>query len=292
MRPHNQGVIENLPRLALEDAVTVEQSVVDAIQQETVSVGTTCHDATQKFSTLVLRAGRTILPRLQAQSCDTPLTQQVFAAGLFDATTSSNLAASFGQTKIRLEVRSASPEQYAGDFNTEKEWHQHMPTPWDVMQLNPAEALTISSQSCGVQIAPNELRTTYGRSFVIKELAKFNQDCSALFPQDSKVVCLPRMASIFEDPGFVTPHTPQHKFGAQREYCSAREWQTQLAAIGIDPASLASQSFRPWEATPHPTQSALRERSRGLGKGGKAGKREGKYPRPQGTGPGAGKGLP
>ena len=69
-----------------------------------------------------------------------------------------------------------------------KEWHQHMPTPWDVMQLNPAEALTISCQSCGVQIAPSELRNTYGRSFVIKELAKFNQDCSALFPtrqQDS-----------------------------------------------------------------------------------------------------------
>ena len=131
------------------------------------------------------------------------------------------MAASFGQTKIRLEVRSASPEQYAGDFNTEKEWHQHMPTPWDVMQLNPAEALTISCQSCGVQIAPNELRTTYGRSFVMKELAKFNQDCSALFPQDSKKVCLPRMASIFEEPGFVTPHTPKHKFGAQREYCSA-----------------------------------------------------------------------
>ena len=140
----------------------------------------------------------------------------------------------------------------------------------------------------------SELRNTYGRSFVIKELAKFNQDCSALFPQDSKIVCLPRMASIFEEPGFVTPNTPQHKFGAQREYCSAREWQTLLATIGIDPASLASQSFRPWEAAPHPTQSALRERSRGLGKGGKggkAGKREGKYPRPQGTGPGSGKGL-
>ena len=223
------------------------------------------------------------------QSCHTPLTQQVFAAGLFDATTSSNLAASFGQTKIRLEVRSASPEQHAGDFNTEKEWHQHVPTPWDIYAANPAEALTISCQSCGVQIAPNELRTTYGRSFVIKKLAKFNQDCSALFPQDSKIVCLPRTASISEEPGFVTPHTPQHKFGAQREYCSGREWQTQLAAIGIDPASLASQSFRPWEATPHPTQAALR--SRGLGKGGKAGKREGKHLRPQGTGPGSGKGL-
>ena len=202
-------MLENLPRLALEDAVTVEQSVVDAIQQQTVSVGTTCHDATQKFSTLVLRAGRTILPRLQVQSCDTPLTQQVFAAGLFDATTSSNLAASFGQTKIRLEVRSASPEQYAGDFNAEKEWHQHMPTPWDVMQLNPAEALTISCQSCGVQIAPSELRNTCGRSFVIKELAKFNQDCSALFPQDSKIVCLPRWPRSSRSLA-LSPHIPHN----------------------------------------------------------------------------------
>ena len=73
--------------------------------------------------------------------------------------TSSNLAASFGQTKIRLEVRSASPEQYAGDFNTEKEWHQHMPTPWDVMQLNPAEALTISCQSCASQGWPRSSKS-------------------------------------------------------------------------------------------------------------------------------------
>ena len=156
-------VLENLPRLDLEDSVTVDHSVGDAIQQEIVSVGSTCHNATQKFSTLVLRAGRTTLPSLRVQSCDTPLTQKAFAAGLFDATTCSNLAASFGQTKIRLEIRSASPDQFDGDFNTEKEWHQHMPTPWDVMQLSPAQALTISCQSCGVQIAPSELRDTYGR---------------------------------------------------------------------------------------------------------------------------------
>ena len=159
------------------------------------------------------------------QSCDTPLTQQVFAAGLFDATASSNLAASFGQIKIRLEVRSASPEQYDGDFNTEKEWHQHMPTPWDVMQLNPAQALTISCQSCGVQIAPSELRDTYGRSFVIKDLAKIDNDCSTLFPQDSKMVHLPRMASIFEEPGFVTPNAPQHQVSAQREFHATQDWQ-------------------------------------------------------------------
>ena len=97
--------------------------------------------------------------------------------------------------------------------------------------------------SCGTRMAAS-----------LSELAKFNQDCSALSTRQQGGG-LPRMASIFEEPGFVTPHTPQHKFGAQREYCSAREWQTQLAAIGIDPASLASQSFRPWEAAPHPCEN-------------------------------------
>ena len=154
---------------------------------------------------LVLRAGRTSLPSLLnrplLQGCLMPLRPRT---------------SSFGQTKIRLEVCSASPDQFDGDFNTEKEWHKHMPTPWDVMQLGPAQALTISCQSCGVQIAPSELRDTYGSSFVIKDLAKFNHDCSALFPQDSKMVHLAKMASIFEEPGFVTPDAPQHQFGAQR----------------------------------------------------------------------------
>ena len=104
------------------------------------------------------------------------------------------------------------------------------------------------------------------------------------------MVHLAKMASIFEEPGFVTPDVPQHQFGAQRAYHSAQEWQTQLTACGIDPTYLASQIFRPWEFVTHSAQSSHRERSRGLGKGGKGGKREGKHPRPQGTGPGTGKG--
>ena len=56
-------VLGNLPR-ALEGAVTVDQSVGDAIQQEMVSVGSTFHDTTQKFSTLVLRGRRNLLTRL------------------------------------------------------------------------------------------------------------------------------------------------------------------------------------------------------------------------------------
>ena len=54
-----------------------------------------------------------------------------------------------GQTKIRLEVRSASPEQFDGDFNAEKEWHKHVPTLWDVMQLCPAQALTSHASPVG-----------------------------------------------------------------------------------------------------------------------------------------------
>ena len=63
-------------------------------------------------------------------------------------------------------------------------------------------------QSKGLELA---LRNQCGwnSSFVIEELAKFNQDCSALFPQDSKIVCLPRMASIFEEPG-LSPHIPHN----------------------------------------------------------------------------------
>ena len=160
------------------------------------------------------------------------------------------------------------------------------------MSCNPAEALTISCQFCGVQISPNELRTTYGRSFVIKELAKFQPRLQRTLSTGQQDSVPPKNGLDLRGAWLCHPTSPQHKFGAQRECCSAREWPTQLAAIGIDPASLASQSFRPWEAAPHPTQSALRERSRGVGKGGKAGKREGKYPRPQGTGLGSGKGLP
>ena len=184
------------------------------------------------------------LPNLYVPDLSTPLTRKVFTAGLFDATTTSNLGASFGQTKVRLEVRSASPEQYEGDFN-EKEWHKYMPTPWDVMQLCPAQALTISCQSCGVQIASGDLRDTYGRSFVVKSLDKIKRDCCNLFPQDNKRINLPRLASIFEEPGFVTPDAPQHQFGAHREHCPAHQSLEQLDECGIDPLNLALQVFKP-----------------------------------------------
>ena len=159
--PSHDQVLKNLPCLSLEGAVTVDQSLRSAISQDAVSVGSTIHDTAQQFSTLVLKAGRTSLPSLHVEDLSTPLTRKAFTAGLFDATTTSNLGSSFGQTKVRLEVRSASPEQYGGDFNTEKEWHKYMPTQWDVMQLSPAKAFTLSCQSCGVQISSSDLRDTY-----------------------------------------------------------------------------------------------------------------------------------
>ena len=280
---------QNLPSLSLEGAVTVDQPVRTAIDEGVVSLGSAIHDNTQQFSTLVLRAGRTSLPSLRVPDFSTPLTHKAFTAGLFDATTTSNLGSSFGQTKVRLEVRSASPEQYGGDFNAEKEWHKHMPTPWDVMQLSPAQALTISCQSCGVQIS-SDLRDTYGQSFVIKNLDKINHDCSILFPRDSQRIDHPSLASIFEEPGFVTPNAPQHQFGGHRVLNTAGQWQEQLDACGIDPNNLASQTFKPWESGSHSTHSSHRERSRGTGEGKKGGKREGKQQRPQGAGPGTGKG--
>ena len=245
-------------------------------------------DTAQQFSTLVLKAGRTSLPSLHAEDLSTPLTRKAFTAGLFDATTTSHLGSSFGQTKVRLEVRSASEKQYEGDFNTEKEWHKCMPTQWDVMQLSPAQALTLSCQSCGVQVSSGDLRDTYGRSFVVKPLDKINNDCSHLFPQDNKRINLPRLASIFEEPGFVTPDAPQHQFGVRREPCSA--YQEQLEACGIDPNNLAFQTFKPWESVSHCAHSSYRERSRVTGKGKRGGKQEGKQQRPQNVGPGTGKG--
>ena len=56
------------------------------------------------------------------------------------------------------------------------------------------------------------VRDTYGRSFVVKSLDKIKRDCCNLFPQDNKRINLPRLAPIFEEPGFVTPDAPQHQF--------------------------------------------------------------------------------
>ena len=81
-------------------------------------------------------------------------------------------------------------------------------------------------------------------SFVIKERAKINRDCSTLFPQDSWMVHLPRMASIFEEPGFVTPDAPQHQFGAQREYHSALFLLAELLSVRCAPVSEGAKACK------------------------------------------------
>ena len=86
----------------------------------------------------------------------------------------------------------------------------------------------------------------------------------------------------------LSPNAPQHQFGPQREFHATQDWQAQLTACGIDPNNLASQVFRPVRDT-FCTIVASRAQQR-CGKGGKGGKREGQHPRPQGAGPGTGKG--
>ena len=70
------------------------------------------------------------------------------------------------------------------------------PTQWD-MQLSPAQALTLSCQSCGVQISSSDLRDTYGRSFVVKPLDKINQTVATSCLKIAREINLPRLASIF-----------------------------------------------------------------------------------------------
>ena len=194
MPSHNPGV-EKLPSLSVEGAVTVDQSLRSAISQDVVSVGSAIYDTTQQFSPLVLRAGRTSLSSLHVPDLSTPLTRKVFTAGLFDATTASNLDASFGQTKVRLEVRSASPEQKEISIQKRNDISicprhgmlcslaQHKPSP--------------SHVSPGVQIASGDLCDTYGRSFVVKSLDKIKRDCCNLFPQDNKRINLPQIGLDF-----------------------------------------------------------------------------------------------
>ena len=68
----------------------------------------------------------------------------------------------------------------------------------------------------------------------------------------------------------------------RRKLFSAHQWQEQLDACGIDPATLPRRYLSRGSHSAH----SSRERSRGTGKGKKGDKREGKQQRPQGAGPG------
>ena len=99
---------------------------------------------------------------------------------------------------------------------------------------------------------------------------------SALFPQNSKIVCpkdgLDLRGAWLCHPTYLTTLTrcpAQTLLSPGMANTIGRNWhRSRFPCISKLPTL---------EAAPHPTQSALRERSRGLGKGGKAGKREGKY---------------
>ena len=129
---------------------------------------------------------------------------------------------------------------------------------------------------------------TYGRSFVIKEIAKFNQDSSS-FLQTARW-CTSQGWPWFSKSLVLSPLMRRSINLVSNENTTwlriaRHDWllwhRSHLPYL---------KSFRPWEFVTHSTQSSHRERSRGFGKGGKAGKREGKQPRPQGPGPGTGKG--
>lgn len=273
-------ILENLPNLAVAETIRPELSLKDALSQRLVALGTAKYDNEQQFATLVLKGGHTLRPSLANPDVDTPLTRQAFEKGLFDATASANLGSAFGPTKVRLECRSANPAQFGYEFDPDKEWQQHTPTKWDVMTLSPAEALLLSSQACGVQIAMAAMRDTYGDAFVVKPLEKILHECKTLFPRDRKVLKMRNLGEIFEEPGFVTSNTPQHQFGEPRTFMPAAQWQAQLETVGVDTSTLASQTFKPWESAGHDRRQrsrtgAHRTPSRGTSEGQKGRKGKG-----------------
>ena len=111
---------------------------------------------------------------------------------------------------------------------------------WKVMQLSPAQALALSSQSCGVQILSSDLRDTYGRSFVVKPLDKINHDCSHFFPKTARELISqdwPQFSKSLD----LSLLTPLNTNSVSVESPLLR--QEQLDAFGIDPNHLAFQAL-------------------------------------------------
>ena len=279
-------VLENLAHIKADGAALADMSVSEALEEDLVAAGSTKYDDQQQFATLSLRAGQTDLPRLAVTDMHTPLTAKAFGAGLFAPQTAIRLSGAFGRTKLRIEVRSAAPEQFANDFDPEQDWNEHIPSQWDVMRLSPAEAINLSYRSCGPQHSESDIREEYGSAFGGHLLEKVQQLNQALFPQDGKVQEWKMLRSIFEEGQIATEATPQIDFHSARNQRSARQWQELLSECGIDTRHLASQTYRPWESRESHTHD--RERSRGQGKGRDSGKSS--HQRPQSTGPGKSKG--
>ncbi|MEM1007847.1 MAG: hypothetical protein AAGJ35_02470 [Myxococcota bacterium] len=271
-------VLSNLQLIRLNGSV-LGQDLSHVVNNGDVTLGASRSDQEQQFATMVIKAGTTALPRLFDDTVETPLTRSLFSKGLLDATAAFNVAAAFGYTKVRIELKSATGTQYHNDFDREKEWHEHMPTPWDVMSLNPAQTLTLASQSCGAQVQSADLRETYGNAFVVKDLQKITQECNTLFPQDRKTLTLGRLASIFEEPGFITGNDEQHKLGQDRKWLSASAWRSKIVECGLDPNALTSQVHRPWEEHSADPSARQRERERSRGVPYNKGKSKGKQKR-------------
>ena len=115
----------------------------------------TCNNTTQ-FSTLVLRAGRTSLPSLRVQACETPVDS-----------TSLGCSSSFGQTKIRLE--SVRQPINLTEIYTERNGRSICPR-HGMSAAQPSASAYHLMPVLWCPNCPSELRDTYGRSFVIKDL--------------------------------------------------------------------------------------------------------------------------
>ena len=273
-------VLENLEYIKADGAKLAGMTVPEALEEDLVAAGSTIYDDQQQFATLVLRAGQTAFPRLLITDMNTP-----FGAGLFASQTAIRLSGAFGRTKLRIEVRSAAPEQFADNFDPEQDWNAHIPSQWDVMRLSPAEAINLAYRSCGPQHSESAIREEYGEAFggLLEKVPLLNQ---ALFPQDGKVQEWSRLRSIFEKGQVATENAPQIDFNRSRIQRDARQWQELLSQCGIDARHLSSQTFRPWESRASHTHD--RERSRGPGKG--RGNGKGTSQRSHSTGRGQGQG--
>ena len=106
------------------------------------------------------------------------MTDGAFTAGLFDATTTSNLGSSFGQTKCVWKLGQPAQNNVEVILTQKRNGISICPRLRDVLVQH---KLSPSCQSCGVQIASGDLRDTYGQSFVIKNLDKIDHDCNILF---------------------------------------------------------------------------------------------------------------
>ena len=103
-----------------------------------------------------------------------------------------------------------------------------------------------------------------GRS-LLRALTKLSVTVTTSSHRDNKRINLPRLASIFEEPGFVTPDAPQHQFGAHREHCSVSGLSNWMSVVLI-PLTLPCRYLSHGRQCPTlhipPSESAVEEPAR------------------------------